>query len=110
MVGLISQLGEDAMSSSSAEGQHRSLLMQQEQIYGFKEVVDRALQTASNVMSRITTSLFLASKGNGMPRELKEDFDKFSATGGDEMPDSQNLWHQTRYHRDRAAWTCWYMV
>jgi hypothetical protein len=100
MVGLISKLGEDAMSSPTSEGQHRLLLMQQEQMLGFKETVDVALQKTSNVMARVTSSLFMPCKG--IPPEIKEDFEKL--TGSEGGPDSRILWHQTRYHRDNSAW------
>ena len=102
MVGLIAQLGEDALSSLTSEGQHRSLLMQQEQMHAFKETVDAALQTASTVMGRVTSSLFLAS--NGIPRALKQEFDKLSGPEEDAVLDSYNVWHQARYHRDKTAW------
>ena len=99
MVDLISQLGQDAISASDEDGQQRSLLMQQEQLGGFKKTADSALHKASSAMARITCSLFLPA--GGVPRTLKEDFEKLSRAEGD---GSQNLWHQMRYHRDRSAW------
>ena len=90
------------MNSSTSEGQHRSLLMQQEQMHGFKEVVERAVCKASNVMARVTSSLFLSPKG--ISEALKEDFDKLSRSKVDEAPDSGNMWHQVRYQRDKTAW------
>ena len=90
------------MNSSTSEGQHRSLLMQQEQMHGFKEVVERAVYKASNVMARVTSSLFLSPKG--ISEALKEDFDKLSWSKVDEAPDSGNMWHQVRYQRDKTAW------
>ena len=99
MVDVISQLGEEAMGASTAEGQNRSLQMQQEQLRGFKTAADGALRKASSTMARVTSPLFLPSIG--VPRVLKEDFDRLSRPEGD---GPQNLWHQLRYHRDRSAW------
>lgn len=96
---LISQLGEEAMNASTAEGQNRSLLMQQEQLRGLKKAADGALRTASSAMARVTSSLVLPSIG--VPRTLKEDFDRLSQPEGD---GPETLWHQMRYHRDRSSW------
>ena len=99
MADLISQLGQDAISASNEDGQQRSLLMQQEQLSGFKKTADSALHKASSAMARVTCSLFLPVRG--VPRTLKEDIEKLSGPEGD---GTQNLWHQMRYHRDQSAW------
>ena len=99
---MIAQLGEDAMNSSTLEGQHRSLLMQQEQMHGFTTAVNGALRKASNVMARVTSALMLPFEA--MSHDLNENLAKLRASEG-VGPDSRTLWHQIRYHHDFSAWT-----
>ena len=90
MVGLVSQLGEDAMSASSSEGQNRLLLMQQEQMRGLKDAVNGALKKASSATARVLSDAASTSM-NLSVSHIGE-------------PESRILWHQARYHSDKRTW------